>query len=66
VALGFRSCLNSACLADSELSAEQVQSFRSATQPGRLTIRSAAGEELSLQVPFNGLDKALDALLARQ
>jgi invasion protein IalB len=64
VVLGFRSCLNSACLADADLSADEVQGFRSQTLPGRLTIRNAAGEELSLQVPFHGLDKALDALLA--
>jgi invasion protein IalB len=66
VILGFKSCLNSACLADAELSAAEVQGFRGLKAPGRLTIRNAASEELSLQVPFHGLDEALDALLAQR
>jgi invasion protein IalB len=63
VILRFRSCLNTACLADAELSPDQAQSFRSLTQNGQMTIKNAAGETLSLEVPSRGLDQALDALL---
>ena len=63
VILRFRSCLNTACLADAELSPDQAQSFRSLTQNGRMTIKNAGGETLSLEVPSRGLDQALDALL---
>jgi invasion protein IalB len=66
VTLGFRSCLNSACLADAVLSADELQSFRSVEQEGRLTIKNAAGESLSLTVPHLGLNRALDALLTAQ
>ncbi len=63
IILKFKSCLNTACLADAELSADQAQSFRSLKQTGRMTIRNAGGESLSLAVSSNGLDQALDALL---
>lgn len=63
IILRFRSCLNTACLADAELSADQAQSFRSPRQTGRMTIKNAGGETLSLSVPSKGLDQALDALL---
>ena len=66
VILGFRSCLNSACLADAVLTEDQLQPFRSLTREGRLTIRNAAGEALSLKVPRHGLDEALEALLTQQ
>jgi invasion protein IalB len=66
VVLGFRSCLNSACLADAILSADELQSFRSVAQDGSLTIKNAAGETLSVKVPHLGLDRALDALLTAQ
>lgn len=66
VVLGFRSCLNSACLADAVLSGDDLQKFRSLTREGRLTIRNAAGEPLSLNIPRHGLDEALNALLAQQ
>ncbi|VFU07478.1 conserved exported protein of unknown function [Methylocella tundrae] len=65
VVLPFKSCLNSACLADAELSQDQMQAFRSQTQTGRLTIKNAAGEQLSLSVPSKGLDEALAALLTQ-
>jgi invasion protein IalB len=66
VILGFRSCLNSACLADAVLTADQLQPFRSLTREGRLTIKNAAGEDLSLKIPRHGLDEALEALLTQQ
>jgi invasion protein IalB len=66
VILGFRSCLNSACLADVVLSAEDLQHFRGLTHEGRLSIKNAAGEKLSLTIPALGLDEALNALLVAQ
>ncbi len=66
VILGFRSCLNSACLADVVLPAEELQKFRGLAHDGRLTINNAAGEKLSLTVPALGLDEALNALLVAQ
>jgi len=66
VVLGFRSCLNSACLADAVLSADELQKFRSLKSEGRLTIKTAAGEELSLKIPRHGLDEAIEALLTQQ
>ena len=66
VILGFRSCLNSACLADAVLTAEQLQAFRNLKAEGRLTIKNAAGEDLSLKVPRHGLDEALEALVPQK
>jgi invasion protein IalB len=63
VILAFKSCLNDACLADLTLTADQLQSFRSMRQVGRLQIKNAGGQPLSLKVPFAGLSQALDALL---
>ena len=65
VILGFKSCLNSACLADADLDADAVKVFRAMTKPGRLTINNAAGEVLSLAIPSRGIDQAIDALLAQ-
>jgi invasion protein IalB len=66
IVLRFRSCLNTACLADAELSPDQAQSLRSLRQNGRMTIKNAGGETLSLEVPSRGLDQALDALLTQK
>lgn len=65
IVLSFKSCLNSACLADAELSQEQTQDFRSQTKEGRLTVKNAAGDQLFLTVPSKGLDQALAALLTQ-
>ncbi len=64
VVLAFKSCLNSACLADADLSDEQTKMFRAPTHTGQLTIRNAAGEKISAPVPAKGLEQALNALLA--
>lgn len=64
VVLKFKSCLNSACLADAELTEEQAQGFRSPTHTGQLTLKNAGGEQLSLPIPAKGLDEALSALAA--
>jgi invasion protein IalB len=66
VVLGFRSCLNSACLADAVLTPEQLQAFRNLKAEGRLTIKNAAGEDLSLKVPRHSLDEALEALVPQK
>jgi invasion protein IalB len=67
VTLTFKSCLNEACLADATLTTDQLQSFRSKSlAPGRLTIKDASGQPLSLPLPFRGLDEALEALYAPQ
>ncbi|MEJ0095629.1 MAG: invasion associated locus B family protein [Methylocella sp.] len=66
VILTFKSCLNDACLADVNLTADQLRGFHSRTKSGRLTIKDAAGEPLSLAVPVRGLDEALDALFAQR
>lgn len=65
VVLGFRSCLNSACLADVVLSADQLQQFGALKADPRLTIRNAGGEELLVKIPRRGLGEALQALLTQ-
>lgn len=61
VNLSFKSCLNSACLADALLTAEQLEAFHTA-HSGRLAITNAGGEQLGLSVSAAGLAPAIDAL----
>ncbi|WP_395697301.1 invasion associated locus B family protein [Methylocella sp.] len=58
--LPFKSCLNSACLSDLDLTSEQVETFRASRESARLTITNAGGEKLSTQISPKGLKEALD------
>jgi invasion protein IalB len=67
VSLNYRSCLPGGCLAEAELSKEQIQSFsRPGKTPGQLSPVDSAGKTASLQFSLRGLDQALDAYLKRQ
>ncbi|WOJ90245.1 invasion associated locus B family protein [Methylocapsa polymorpha] len=66
VDLPFKSCVPAACIAEAELTKDQVQNFRSPLQTGQLNFEDAAGKPASLQFSYRGLDKALDAFFKRQ
>lgn len=65
--LSFKSCVPAGCLAESELSKEQLQAFRaSAKSAGQLTLVDASGKSATLQMSLRGLDQALDAYFKAQ
>ena len=65
VNLSFKSCLNTACLADVMLKPEEVEAFRASRQSGRLIIVNSAGETLETKISPKGLKEALDIVAPR-
>jgi invasion protein IalB len=64
--LPFKSCLPAGCLAEAELSKDQLQGFRAPGKTaGQLTLVDAAGKSATLQFSLRGVDQALDAFLKR-
>jgi invasion protein IalB len=61
----FKSCIPAACFAEVELSDDQMQIFRNESQPGQLVFTDTAGKPVPVEISFNGLDQALDALAKR-
>lgn len=67
IGLPLRSCVPGGCLADIELSRDQLQALRSpAKGPAQLTVVDASGKAASLSFSLRGLDAALDAYLKQQ
>jgi invasion protein IalB len=66
VAIPFKSCVPAACIAEAELTREQLQTFRSPPKGGQLVFDDSTGRAASLQVSFRGLDQALAAFFKRQ
>jgi invasion protein IalB len=67
ISLPFKSCVPAGCLAESELSKDQLQAFRSqAKAAGQMTLVDAAGKSTMLAISLRGLDQALDAFFKQQ
>lgn len=66
VDLPFKSCVPAACIAETELTKEQLQSFRSPPQTGQISFEDASGKPASLPFSYKGLDQALDSFFKRQ
>jgi invasion protein IalB len=64
--LPFKSCIPAGCLAEAELSKDQLQGFRAPGKTaGQLILVDAAGKSATLQFSLRGVDQALDAFLKR-
>jgi len=66
ISLPFKSCVPAACVAEAELSKDQLQGFRGASKAGQITLVDAAGKSAALQFSLRGLDQALDAFFKQQ
>jgi invasion protein IalB len=65
--LPLRSCIPGGCLAEGELTKDQVQAMRSPMKTqGQLSITDAAGRPVAAQFSLKGLDQALDAYFKAQ
>jgi invasion protein IalB len=62
--LPFRSCVPGGCVAQTDVTKEQLQALGK-TQ-GQLTLVDASGKSASVQFSLRGLDQALDAYFKRQ
>ncbi|WP_395697848.1 invasion associated locus B family protein [Methylocella sp.] len=63
--LPIKACVQAACIAEAPLTEEEVKAFRGRAQPGRLTFTDPAERPVSVEVSFEGFDKALDTLARR-
>jgi invasion protein IalB len=57
-----KTCIPAACLAQIELTGEQLQAFRNRSEPGQIIFTDPAGKPVTIAVSFKGLDQALDSL----
>ena len=64
--LPFKSCVPAACVAEAELTKDQLQGFRGQTKAGQITLIDASGKSAALQFSLHGLDQALDAFFKQQ
>lgn len=62
--LPFRSCAPAGCVAQTEVTKEQLQAL--GTTQGRLTLVEASGKSASVEFSLRGLDQALEAYFRRQ
>jgi invasion protein IalB len=65
MALVYKTCVPRGCVADADLGKDQVQSLRNRPKPGQIAFMDATGKPMTLELPFKGLDEALDALAKR-
>jgi invasion protein IalB len=65
VALSFRACTPTGCFAESDVTADQLKSFRGRATPGRIVLTDATGKAFALEISLRGLDQALDSLAKR-
>lgn len=63
--LAFKTCIQAACFAQLELTADEMQAFRGLTKPGQLIFTDPGGKPVPVELSFKGLDQALDALAKR-
>ncbi len=67
LSLPLKSCVPAGCLAEAELSKDQLQAFRApAKAAGQLTLVDASGKSASLQVSLRGMDQALETYFKQQ
>jgi invasion protein IalB len=65
LSLPFKSCMPGGCFAETNLGKDQIQTLRQNSKPGQILFSDPAGKQVALDLPFNGLDQALDALAKR-
>jgi invasion protein IalB len=58
----FKTCIPAACLAQFELTGDQLQAFRNRSEPGQIIFTDPSGKPVTIAVSFKGLDQALDSL----
>jgi invasion protein IalB len=65
--LPLKSCVPAGCLAEAEVSKEQLQAFGAPGKTsGQLSLVDAAGKAATVQFSLRGLDQALEAYFRRQ
>jgi invasion protein IalB len=62
IAAPFKWCTSTRCLAEVDLSDENLKALRIQKDPGKLSYKAASQAEVSIPVSFNGFGEALDAL----
>lgn len=62
----FRMCVGGSCIADADLTADQIEKLRAQTEPGNIEYVSAAQTDVSISVSFRGFVAAMDALKREQ
>lgn len=62
IELSWRRCLPGACVAEAVVKEDHLRNWRGAAEPGRISFRNAAGQEIAIPLSFRGLAQALDAL----
>ena len=65
ISLPLKTCVQAACFAEMELTGEQMQQFRNKIRPGQLVYVDPAGQPVTVEFSFKGLDEALDLLAKR-
>jgi invasion protein IalB len=58
----FKWCAATHCLADTNLTSDDINSLRTQRQPGRIVYKNVSQADVSIPVSFNGFSEALDAL----
>jgi invasion protein IalB len=65
--LPFKSCVPAGCVAEAELTRDQLQGFRAQTNTaGQITLVDSTGKSAALQLSLRGLDQALDTFFKQQ
>ncbi|GJD45616.1 hypothetical protein AFCDBAGC_3490 [Methylobacterium cerastii] len=60
--LAWRRCLPGGCVAEAGVREEVLRRWRGAAEPGRITFKNAASQDVAIPLSFHGLAQALDAL----
>ncbi|MFY9657714.1 MAG: invasion associated locus B family protein [Methylocystis sp.] len=60
--LSWARCLPAGCFASAVPKEEGLKKWRTTAGPGRVTFKSASGQDVAMQISFRGLPQALDAL----
>lgn len=55
-------CLPTGCFASAIVNSDTLQRWRARNEGGLLVFRTGAGQDIRVQISFNGLGRALDAL----
>jgi invasion protein IalB len=65
--LPFKSCVPAGCVAEAELTKDQLQGFHAPTKTaGQITLVDASGKSATVQFSLRGVDQALDSFFKRQ
>lgn len=62
IKLSLKRCVPAGCLAAAPVGAGELNTFRNAQKPGKLTFTDAAERTLAMPISFRGLAQALDDL----